>query len=81
MNPEGTKITGMIEVCSGFNGDARLYYEIDLQTDTVTYMTSCHRHDWPGWPDGHTQRWSKYADARRFYENCRDLVENGVYHG
>jgi len=81
MNPEGTKITGMISTCCGFNGNARLGYEIDLEADTVVYITRCDRYDWPRWPDGREMRWSKYADARNFYEGCRDLVENGVYHG
>jgi hypothetical protein len=81
MNPEGTRITGMISVCSGFNGRAWLHYEIDLETNTVEYMTSCSRDDWRGWPDGHIRRWRRYADARNFYERCRDLVENGVSHG
>lgn len=81
MNPEGTKITGMIEVCSGVNGNARFDYEIDLETNAVTYITRCNRKDWPGWLDGRDTRWGVYADARRFYESCRDLVENGTLHG
>ena len=74
-------ITGMIEVCSGVNGGARLGYEIDLETDKVAYVTRCDRLDWPDWPDGRKMRWGKYAEARYFYEGCRDLVENGTYHG
>ncbi len=81
MNPDGTKITGMIEVCSGVNGNARFDYEIDLETNAVTYITRCNRKDWPGWLDGRDTRWGVYADARSFYESCRDLVENGTLHG
>jgi len=75
MNPEGTKITGMISVCSGLNGSARFDYEIDLATNAVAYITRCDRNDWPGWLDGRETRWGVYADAKAFFDACCRVVD------
>lgn len=37
MNAEGTKITGMVAVCSGDDGSVRFDYEIDLAQNKVIY--------------------------------------------
>ena len=37
MNAKGTKITGMVAVCSGDDGSVRFDYEIDLAQNKVIY--------------------------------------------
>ena len=65
MNPEGTKITGMIAVCSGNAGSVRFNYEIDLAQNKVIYHV--------------TSPWNamtcfEYAKARACFDDwCRPL--------
>lgn len=60
MNPEGTKITGMIAVFDNAVLNARFDYEINLETNKVAYFISCH------WKNTHAYGkcpFKKYEDA------------------
>ena len=78
MNVEGTKITGMISVCTGANGGMQFGYEIDLSTNKVCYVTRGFRKDWPDNPEWRMTQWNDYNDARRFYDACREIVGKAV---
>ena len=77
MNPEETKITGMISVCSGANGTARLDYEIDLASNEVTYILVCARKDRRGDDPERESVWRDYADVAAAYEVACDIVTKG----
>ena len=78
MNPEGAKISGMIAVCTGRNGDARLSYEIDLAANTVTYILLCNRRDRGGNDPERLTRWNDYAEVKAAYETACDIVQTGT---
>lgn len=77
MNPEGTKINGMISVCSGKNGNARLGYEIDLASNEVTYILEVHRRDRASDDPERRPQWRDYADVAAAYEVACDIVTKG----
>lgn len=65
MNPEGTKITGMIAVHDDDALNARLDYAIDTSTNRATYTIACHwkrRHVYGKCP------FANYADARLIFD-------------
>ena len=65
MNIEGTKITGMIAVCSGNAGNVRFDYEIDLAQNKVIYHV---RSSWG------TMTCFEYAKARACFDDwCKQL--------
>jgi len=80
MNAEGTKITGMIAVCSGPRGDCRLSYEIDLATGKVWFdlNTRYAKGADVKYPVGSLEgsiRLERYASARKYYEAARAACE------
>ena len=79
MNPEGTKITGMIAVFDNAALNARLDYEIDLATNKVTYYVTC---CWkplvrPKAPSGVYGKcpFKKYTDAKMLFDGLPAVAE------
>lgn len=79
MNPNETEITGMVGVCSGPNGCARLNYRIDLKTNQVMYVLTVNRTGWTAEKrldmlEGKTTL-CEYAVARRMYDAACASIE------
>ena len=78
MNPNETEITGMIGVCTGNNGCARLDYRIDLKTNKVQYilMVYCkvsYAQNHPDAQDGNLV-FQTYEHAKAAYDAvCKDV--------
>ena len=72
MNPEGTKITGMIAVFDNAALNARLDYEIDLATNKVTYCVTCL---WKSNGVYGKCPFKDYADARLLFDGLPAVAE------
>lgn len=77
MNTEQTKITGMVAVFNNAALNARLNYEIDLNTNKVKYYVICHWKPSRTRPNGVYGEcpFRNYADARLLFDGLPAVAE------